>query len=311
MRSKSIKRISPDKLKRLIPLVVIAIFRFILMLGICFVILYPIITKISGSLMTVDDLIDSTVKYIPKNLTFDNYIKAWQMLGMPGTLINSVVLFTIVSVLQMMFCTLVAYGFARYQFKLNGFFFVLVIVQLVIPPDTIMLTRFMQFRYFDIFGIIHLLSGHSIDLINTYFPMMILGITCMGLKNGLFIFMMRQYFKGVPKALEEAAYVDGCGPLKTYFRIILPGAVPMMITIFLFSFVWLWMDTTVTPVLTTIPVIPNVINAISAVSDSTGGLSISLTRNAGIMIILFPLILLYLLTQKFFVQGIERSGLTG
>lgn len=261
--------------------------------------------------MSLDDLIDITVKYFPKHFTLANYKSAFQLLGMPKTLFVSLGIFILTSLVQTLSCTMVGYGLARFKFKLNGIVFACVVIQLLIPPDTLMLTRYIQFRYFDFFGLLKPFTGETLNLTNSFLPLMILGILCMGLKNGLFIFILRQYFKGLPRSLEEAAYVDGCGSFRAFVTIMLPGAKAMMTTVFLFSFVWLWTDMTVSPSITTADIFVNKIYMLTSGADSTGGLNLSLQKNAGIMIILIPVLLIYIICQKSFVQGIESSGLTG
>ena len=290
----------------------IAVLRFILLFGISFVILYPIFSIICGSFMSLDDLVDITVKYFPKHFTLQNYADAATALGMPDTLIRSLVIFLITAVLQVISCTMVGYGLARFRFKLNGLVFVCVIIQLLIPPDTIMLTRYIGFRYFTGFGLLSLLGLEPLNLTSSAIPLFVLGVTCTGLKIGLFVFILRQYFKGLPKSLEEAAYVDGCSPLRAFATIMLPGARTMMVTVFLFSFVWLWTDMTIAPALTKSNILVNMIYMLQGIIyDNSGGLRVSLLKNAGIMLIMLPVILVYLICQKAFVQGIESSGLTG
>lgn len=300
------------KAKKITGHAVISVLRFLLLFGISFVIVYPILSMVCGSFMSLDDLVDITVKYFPKNFTFDNYKNAAKALGFPNTLITSVVIFTATAFLQTFCCTMVGYGLARFKFKLNGVIFACVIIQLLIPPDTLMLTRYIQFRYFSFFGITELFGLDTVNLTTSALPLYILGITCTGLKNGLFIFMLRQYFKGLPKSLEEAAYVDGCNPYRAFLTIMLPGARTMMVTIFLFSFVWLWTDTTIAPTITTSNILVNMTYMIqSTMQDNAGGLITSLLKNAGIVLIILPVIIIYLICQKAFVQGIESSGITG
>ncbi len=300
------------KTKKIASRVVISVLRFMLLFGIGFVIIYPILSMICGSFMSLDDLVDITVKYFPKNFTLDNYKNAAQALGFPNSLITSIVIFTITALLQTFSCTMVGYGLARFKFKLNGVVFASVIIQLLIPPDTLMLTRYIQFRYFSFFGITNLLGLGTVNLTTSALPLYVLGITCTGLKNGLFIFMLRQYFKGLPKSLEEAAYVDGCNPYKAFLKIMLPGARTMMVTIFLFSFVWLWTDTTIAPTITTSNILVNMTYMIqSTMQDNSGGLVTSLLKNAGVVLIILPVVIIYLVCQKAFVQGIESSGITG
>ena len=118
---------------------------------------------------------------------------------------------------------------------------ILVIVTMAIPHRMLSLSLFQHFGEFDLFaiqatnspGLIELLTGKTIRLTNTFWPFAILSGTGLAFKNGLYIFMMRQFFHGVPDELEESAYVDGSGTFRTFFRIILPLSIPMMITIFL------------------------------------------------------------------------------
>ena len=113
-------------------------------------------------------------------------------------------------------CSVVGYGFSRFQFPFKKFWFFCVILVIVIPPQTISTSLFLHFRYFKLFGA-------TLNLRGSMLPYIMMCLGCMGLKNGLYIFMIRQFFMGFPFELEEAAYVDGCGPLKTFVRIMIPG----------------------------------------------------------------------------------------
>jgi multiple sugar transport system permease protein len=180
---------------------------------------------------------------------------------------------------------------------------------------------FSEFRYFDIYGIIKLIKGDTLQLTNTYWPLAILSLTGLAYKNGLYIYMMRQFFRGVPDELEESAYIDGSGPFRTFLSIIIPLSVPMMITIFLFAFSWQWTDSfysglffsgnRTTKLLPTIIVIPKTLNAI--IQDGYAGANLyrqAIFNTCGLLIIA-PLIVIYLFCQRYLIQGIERSGITG
>ncbi len=296
----------------------LAVLRAVFIGGLCFVVLYPLLTLVTSSVMSVSDIYDSSVRFIPKAFTLEHYGNAAKLLGYPSALWNTLLMVTVISVVQTCSCTLVAYGFARFRFRLNGVLFGAVLLVMLIPPDVLMAPYFLMFRNFDFFGIVQAMTGKPLMLLDTYWPFLLLGVTCTGLKNGLYIFIMRQYFRGVPKELEEAAYVDGAGPLKTLIRIILPGATSMMVTVFLFSFVWQWLDEIYTPVLCSMMnVIPSTFgNLLNPFSNMTGAgdtmvLSGALLQDAGIVLVIFPLILLYIVAQRFFVQSMERSGLVG
>ncbi len=210
--------------------------------------------------------------------------------------------------------TLVAYGFARYNFRFKNFFFVLIILGMIIPPDLILLPLYMKFRYFDILGIFELLTGSTLNLLNTPWPQILLGSTCTGLKNGLYIFIMIQYFRGLPKELE--AYVDGAGTIEAFIKVFLPSAKQIMMTVFLFSFVWQWLDDIYTSAFMNVKIMSTQLLRLSNV-DLGNAMGIesmaefSLMRNASMVVALLPVLILYLICQKYFTESVERSGLTG
>nr|PZN06639.1 MAG: carbohydrate ABC transporter permease [Caldicoprobacter oshimai] len=301
-----------------------SVVRTILVMGICFVILYPLIVKFSVSIMDEMDLYDMTVRYVPKHFTLKNYETVWEYMRYPEAFMNSLRLSLLTSIMQLISCTLIGYGFARFNFPLKNLLFGLVIAILVVPPQTIMIPLFLRFRFFDVFGIISALRGETLNLLSTYWPFVFMSATGMGLKNGLYIYMMRQHFRGAPKDLEEAAYIDGAGPFKTFYRIMLPGAIPMMVTVFLFSFVWQWTDTFYSSLflqkLWVLPtalssLVPNVSKSYSA--EQLGMMVYlspayaSMLNNTGSILVVIPLAVIYIFAQRYFVESIERSGLTG
>ena len=303
------------------------IFRFIILLGLAYVVLMPFFSKITGSFMSPEDFIDVTVKYIPKYPTLDTY-KAIIAEAKYGTaFINTITLSLFCGITQTFICALIGYGFAKFKFKGSMLLFLLVVLTMVIPHQTLQLSLFMKFRYFDILGIFNLLGGgvtealeiipfSSINLNNSYWPLALLSITGLAYRNGLYIFMMRQFYRGVPDELEESAYLDGCGTFMTFFRIIIPLSVPMMVTIFLFAFCWQWTDDFYTTVFFTssgMKLMPDIIMTPKSLETdfAAGDLYISAIRNTCGLLVMAPLIVVYLFGQRFLVQGIERSGIVG
>lgn len=302
---------------------VVSFVRALLLFGLCFMIIQPLLTRFTTSLMPEKDLYDSTVILLPKNVTLDNYRIVADLTGLPRSMFNTIWTSALVSVLQVIACTLVGYGFARYDFPLKKFWFACVIVTIVVPPQTIATALYMNFVNFDILGIISLFNGgKGLSLHGSLVPYTLMSLTCMGLKNGLYIFMLRQYFRGIPKSLEEAAYVDGCGFFHTFVRIMLPDAMPTILSCFLFSFVWQWTDLFYTRnflVTQTRPIFSNELSTILTrmnyyFSNETGkpvivpvGRQMQLV-SIGILICCIPLIILYIFTQRTFVESIAMSG---
>ena len=311
---------------------IVHILRFVLMLGVSYVILFPFFTKIAGSFMTIEDIVSPTVAMVPKTPTLENY----RIIGVENhyfeALFNTTVLSLICALLQTLVACLVGYGLAKFKFKGNKAVMITVVITMIIPHIALSSAMSLQFKDFDLFriitwnykGPIEAIFGDTLHLTQSYWPLVILSATGLAFKNGLYIYLMRQFFKGVPDELEESAYVDGANTIRTFFQIIIPLSVPMMITIFLFSFSWQWTDefytgicfptskntanmTYLMPNVVTVPL--SVINKYS--THAGWALYQPMMLNTAGMMAIAPLIIVYLFGQRYLVQGIERSGLVG
>ena len=307
-------------LKKTINVTLYKIARAILLFGLCFLILQPLFNKISISFMAEKDLYDSTVISIPRNFTFSNYRLANELLEFWVCLKNTVLVALLVSVIQVAACTLAGYGFARYKFPLRNFWFACVMLSILVPPQTISSSLFLHFRFFDVLGIFKAITGDTINLQNSMAPYIMMCMGCMGLKSGLYIFMLRQFFRNIPKELEEAAYVDGCGKLRTFLRIMLPDAKPILTSCFLFSFVWQWTDSYYAKLfLGKIRLLPKALTGlVGRLGDyyqavTTGALPSAAYEQAliatGLLMTIIPLLLIYVVAQKGFVESLSQSGI--
>lgn len=299
----------------------VSICRALLLFGMCFLILQPILNKISVSFMTEEDLYNPVVISIPQNFTTENYIIAADIMNYKEALVNSLFTSLTIAVLQIAVCTLVGYGFARFKFPFKSFWFACVILVILVPPQTISSSLHLHFRFFDVMGIIQMIKGESLNLRGSALPYYMLSAGCMGLKNGLYIYMIRQFFRNIPEDMEEAAYVDGCGTLKTFIRIMLPQAKPIITSCFLFSFVWQWTDGFYSKMF--LGTKPLVSTSLARLVDSLGAYiqrimgiktTISLAYSncilaTGTLMIIVPLIILYLFAQRTFVESISSTGI--
>lgn len=303
--------------------VLLYLFRLLLLIGVSYIILFPFFSKISSSFMSESDFVDVTVRLIPKTPTLTTYKAIITENSYFKAFANTFVLSLVCGLLQTFICCLIGYGFAKFKFKGSNILFMLVIFTMVVPHTTLQLSMFMHFKDFDVLGIMGLLNKIGLtakpgfQLLNTNWPLWILSATGLAYKNGLFIFLMRQFFRGIPDELEESAYLDGAGVFRTFFSIIIPISVTMMITVFMFSFCWQWTDTFYTNafytrqgtlLLSKIVQVPQSLSDMSAASKTL--YTAAVNNTCGLLIIL-PLIVLYLFGQKYIVQGIERSGITG
>ena len=294
--------------------------RFFLLFAICFLILHPLLDKFSVSVMEERDLYDSSITIFPRHLTWENYEITAQQIYFGKALLNTAWICALVSVLQVAACTLVGYGFARFEFRLKKLWFAAVILIIIVPPQTISTSLYLHFRYFDLFGLIPLFNGgESINLRGTSLPYYLMSMTCMGLKNGLYIFMLRQFFSGVPQSLEEAAYVDGCSVFRTFWQVLLPEAFPVIVSCLLFSFVWQWTDTFYSRLFLGGNTLLSM--QISGIADRIGNyfatqLNISTTLgrrqqfvSTATLMVIAPLLVIYLFAQRSFVESISTSGM--
>ena len=315
---KKIKMPSANVLRRRAASGAVSVVRGLFLLGLCYLFLFPIFYVILGAFSTPDSLMNPNVVWIPGEFTLNNFteaIKEIRFFEAAGISLTNTVLGTLASLMS---CMLVGYGFARYEFAEKKIAFALVILTIIIPPQTMLITQFLQYKNFDFGGILGLF-GVSINLLDTSWVFILPALFAAGLRNGLFIFIFRQFFLGLPKDLEEAAWVDGCNPLMTFIRIIIPNAGNGIITVTLFSFVWHWNDYYFSEMLymsNLKPLVPMMTLArgnLSASMNAGGANSLNLRgimSAGGILTILVPMVL-YLALQRYFVESIERTGIVG
>lgn len=297
----------------------------IILLGLSYVILYPLIYCISQAVRLPADMYDPTVIYIPKHFTMQNFKDAWSFLEYPRILMNTVNISLWPTLLQLVMCSFAGYGFARFKFKGKGILFALCLLTFIVPPQTISVTTFTTFRYFDPFYIcsglnaVGLLPEAYIDITDTLWSFILPALFASGLKSGLFIFVYRQFFRGFPKELEEAAYIDGCGSFMTYLRILVPNTAPAFTTVFLLSLVWYYNDYYTVPLfLPQTEVLSSSLNDMLFHMTTVGGpyqgideLLVYPVWRSGIILYILPLLIIFLIFQRKFVESIAKSGIVG
>lgn len=286
-----------------------------LLLELVFVIIFPFIVKILSSFMSKQDIVDRTVRFLPKNPTLDNFKLVIEKTSYYSSAFNTFIVAILCGVLSVIAAACIGYGLSKFDFKGKKVLIAFVIIGFLIPPQTILLPLFMRFRYFDVFGMFDLFGGNPMNLIDSLWPTTMLTITGFGFRGGLYILLMYQFYNGLPKELLEAAYVDGCGPYKTFVRIILPLSTTMLTTIVLFSFAWQWTDTFYSGIFfSSFKVLSNTIFSVAFMPESGimyGTRSSSILLNSATLLALFPLIIFYLFAQRNLIEGVERSGIVG
>jgi multiple sugar transport system permease protein len=237
-----------------------------------------------------------------------------QVTGYFKALGGSLLISGVSAIIQTFICAMTGYALAKLRGKLANIVMFFVVLTILIPPQVIMIPLFLHFRFFDIFGIFTLLNGEPLNLIDSVAPISILSITGLGFKNGLFIFVMRQFFKGVPEELEEASLIDGYDIFRTYIRIILPISVPMLVTIFILAFCWQWTDFFYSSIFfNRFPVVARTSFIMPHITGGTivNAYQLDTLLHTGVLLAVVPLILFYAIIQKWLVTGLERSGIVG
>ena len=296
------------------------IFRALIIFGLAFVVVYPILYMISCSIRPQMEMTDPSIMWIPKTFTLGNIEDTWMAIDYPKLVWDTVSVNVVCSLIQVVTCAITGYGFARFKFKGKGIMFAIVILQIIVPTQVILIPQFMQFRYFDPFGICTLINGEAINLADSPWALYLQAFFCNGIRSGLFIFLFRQFFRGLPKELEDAAYLDGCGPFETFVKVMVPNASNSFLTVFIFSVVWYWNDSYVSGMFfsksNTIALqVSNLYNTISAYYNDgtpTGNPADWMVWiEAGCLLSILPILIMYIFLQKNFIEGVERSGIVG
>jgi multiple sugar transport system permease protein len=288
---------------------------YLLLLSLSFIFLYPLLFMVSQSFMLSSDISDATVQWIPKQLDFSNYSLAFENMRYWQGLRNSLIISIGASLMQMLSCALVGYGFARYRFPGYGIWLGLLVFTFLVPPQTMVVPLYIFYS--------------NLNWTNTYWPFFLPALMGHGLRGALFVLIFIQFFRRLPAVLEEAARIDGAGPFRTYFTIMLPLARPALLVVFLFSVVWHWNDLFYPNIFLRSPEFYNLSQLLSnfngvrtaqmasmqqimSASAVLGGVSNFMNQiMAGVVITILPMLILYLVAQRHFIESVERTGIAG
>lgn len=305
-------------------------FSMVLILGLCFTIIYPILSLVPVVFSSVEELGNPNVIWIPLEGSVVSFKAAIRLILPEGvmTMVKSILYAALIMVLQVFFSAMVGYSLARVKFWGRGLVLGMVVLVFLLPRQSLLLAQYIDFVHFNPLGIMKLFTeAGEVNLINNPIVLALLAIFGFGVNQSLFIFLFSQFFKNIPKELEEAALIDGCGFYKTYFRIMVPNAVPIISTVAILSFVWNYGDTYYTnyfnpdgSYLSTI-LSSTFISAnkeyiqralqtwyeIPVVTD----MAFDAVKQAAVLIFLIPLLIVYLIGQRKLVENMENSGLVG
>jgi len=286
---------------------------YIVLISIGFIFLYPIFKMISISFMSLEDLVSSSINWLPSKLHTANYTAAAKSLNFWKGLKDSIILSGVPTLIQVCVCAIVGYGFARFDFKGKKLLMGLLLFAFILPAQVITTPTYILYKQY--------------GLIGNLWAFIVPALLGQGIKAPIFILITMTFYKQVPQSLVEAAHIDGAGYFKSFFKIALPSATGALVVVLLFSFVWYWNETYLTSLYVTQgksatwkPLVMGLSNFDSNYYENEPSLSSSGTttadineayRMAGTVLTILPLLLLYFVMQKFFVESIDKAGITG
>lgn len=272
-----------------------------------FVFLYPLLKMISMSFMTADDLVNPLVSWVPYGFEIANFTRAMQVLGYWQTLWTTVYVSVLPAILQTLVCALTGYGIARYKFKGKNLLFGLILATFIIPTQITMIPQFLMYKNL---GILYSLKAYLLP-----------AVFGQGMRSAIFVLIFVLFFQQMPVSLTEAAEIDGANQIVIFYKIAVPVAKPGFLISFLLSMVWYWNETYLGALyfganIKTLPMkLENFVEAfnklVSASAADTGATANEAIQMAGTFLIILPLLIVYFCLQRQFIEGIEKTGITG
>lgn len=304
------------------------VFRYALLIGISYVVLFPVIKMVSSAFTPAQELYTEESGFLPSRATFENFKNSMFSKNAYFDFVkytkNTATIAVLCTLLQLFSCSLVGYGLGRYKFKGNAIVYACVLFTIILPVQTAIIPLYYEYRWFDIFGIgkiIGLFTGKTftVSILKNYMAFYVPALFCVGLNSGIYIFLFRQFFASMPRDLEEAAKIDGCNPITIYLRIMVPNIKPVVVTVALLSVIYYWNDSLLAGVFV-LPSDDNHTLMIAlkelAARQGLGHSQLDAMRRqaehyAVLLITITPLMIFFLIGQKFFVECMDRSGSKG
>lgn len=298
----------------------VSLFRYAMIIAVGYTVLSPLFQIISNSLKSEADFMNTSVTWIPTTPYWQNYADAIHVMDYFQSFLNTLLVMVLSAAFEVISCGVVAYGFARFKFPERKVLYGLLLLTILVPVRMTFLASFVNYRNFDFFGISSLIGDIvgkdlSLNLINTPFTFWLPSIFGVGFQSGLFIMIYIQFLKGIPKELEEAAWIDGAGPIKTFVRIIVPSSSVAILTVSILSIIWHWNEYYLTALyFNEDQPLAVVLSGIMDYIKLRGGDNINSHTGvamASCMLFVLPVLILYLFLQKKFIKSIDSVGIVG
>lgn len=295
-------------------------FRILMLSAVGYLVIFPLVYIISNSLKTQEAFRNPLIVWITSSISFDSYKLAFEALDYKNSIVATIIYEIVSAVLEVGSCAVAAYGLSRFEFKGKKVFMAFLLLMIIVPEQMIVLPNTVTYSNFSFFGITTLINkifGTEIrlNILDTVLPFWMPSIFGVGLKAGILIYIYMQFFKGLPKELEEAAWIDGAGPYRTFFSIAIPSSTVVIFTVFIFSIIWHWNDYSyaimyVNENYTTAVKLSDIVTILQGMGYYNSDVASSIIL-ASCLIFILPVLVLYIAVQKKFIKSIDRVGITG
>lgn len=317
--------INKHKAKQISTKIIANVCRYTFFIAFGFILLYPILFMISKSFRDIQSLFDPTVVWVPPKLYAEHFKTAIKALDFGNSFILTIVYEIFAALIQFCSCAVAAYGLSRFDFRGKKLISAAMLLTILVPSIMIITPSYVNFSRLDFLGIFGGLSeliGQELrpNLIDTPLVFYLPAIFGVGLKGGLFVYIFSQFYKGLPKELEEAAAIDGAGPWMTFLRIVVPSSGAAAITVLLFSVVWHWNDYYLPSMylsdtkllsVSLMNLTGGTLTAYAGIDTSMVNTIIGPVITASCLLYIIPLVIFYLVLQKKFIASIATSGIVG
>jgi multiple sugar transport system permease protein len=262
------------------------------LLGVSVLMLYPLLWMLAASFRPENEIFTSASIW-PSSWSIDAYIRGWNGLrtSFSTFYINSFIISGLSVIGNVMACSMAAYAFARLNFKFKNFWFAMMLMTLMLPYQVTLIPQYVLFR--------------QLGWVNSFLPLVVPKFLA---ADGFFIFLMVQFFRGLPKELDEAAQMDGCSPWRIYWKIIIPLSMPVLATAAIFTFIWTWDDFFGPLIYLSEMKTYTVMLGLRTFTDSTGESDYGGLFAMSVLSIV-PIFLFFLFFQRLLIEGIATTGM--
>jgi len=276
---------------------------YFILINVAFIYLKPILYMMTTMVKDAKNILDPSVIWVPRSIYIGHLQEASRMLHYGKSFLISVSLASSVSVLQVFSCAIAGYAFARLDFPLKKLWGALLLFTFIMPPQVTILPTIMLFKQF--------------GWMNTFLPMVVPALFGHGLKGAMFVIIYRSFYSTLPKELDEAARIDGAGSFRLFFRVMFPISRSATVVVLLFAFVWNWNDFYFPSLFMftadNVPLSITLARMAGEMAQAAGAGEITVyaesIKMAASFLIIMPLLVVYLVMQRWFIEGVERSGL--